>query len=143
MIINVKKVVETAIVPKFAHDGDAGADLYSVEDVVIPAGERRMVATGIAIELPPSTEAQIRPRSGLAMTYGITVLNAPGTIDCGYVGEIKVIMYNTSKEDFHVGAGMKIAQMVVSYLPKVQFLEVCALSTTERGSNGFGSTGIK
>lgn len=142
MNILVKRLSEEAVVPKFAHAGDAGADLVSVEDVIIPAGERVLVSTGIAIELQPYMEAQIRPRSGLAIKNGITVLNTPGTIDCQYRGEVKVILYNTSPVEFHVEKGMRIAQMVITKLPETLFVEVDKLSETERGSGGFGSTGV-
>jgi dUTP pyrophosphatase len=118
-------------------------DLLAYEDILIPAGEWRLVGTGIAIELPHLTEAQVRPRSGLAAKYGITVLNTPGTIDEGYRGEIKVILINHSQEDFPVEKGMRIAQMVIApvFRPKV---EVCRgeISATTRGAKGFGSTGI-
>jgi len=142
MIVKIKKLNKNATVPSFAHFGDAGADLYSVEYVKIPAGESRLIDTGIAIELEPFTEAQIRPRSGLALKNGITVLNSPGTIDVSYRGEIKVLLHNTSCEDFKIEQGMRIAQMVINELPKVEFMEVDELSETERGSGGFGSSGL-
>ncbi|KOR35961.1 dUTP diphosphatase [Planktothricoides sp. FACHB-1370] len=132
-----------AQVPTYAHDTDSGMDLLAYEDILIPAGEWRLVGTGIAIELPHLTEAQVRPRSGLAAKHGITVLNTPGTIDEGYRGEIKVILINHSPQDFQVEKGMRIAQMVIApvFRPKV---EVCRgeISATTRGAKGFGSTGI-
>lgn len=132
-----------AQVPTYAHDTDSGMDLLAYEDILIPAGEWRLVGTGIAIELPHLTEAQVRPRSGLAAKYGITLLNSPGTIDEGYRGEIKVILINHSRQDFQVEKGMRIAQMVIAPVLRPQ-VEVCRgeISPTTRGSQGFGSTGI-
>jgi len=141
MEVRVKKLHEDAVVPNFAHAGDAGADLVSVEDVELNAGEHKLVKTGIAIELPPYTEAQVRPRSGLALKHGITVLNTPGTIDFQYRGEIGVILHNTHIIDFKIEKGMRIAQMVINQLPKVEYVEVEELSDTDRGEGGFGSTG--
>ncbi len=143
MIVKIKKLHEEAVIPKYAHEGDAGADLVSVEEMYIPAGMTKMISTGIALELAPFWEAQIRPRSGLAAKNGLTVLNTPGTIDCQYRGEIKVLLHNTSDEEFVVEKGMRIAQMVITELPKVEFEEVDELSETERGEGGFGSTGTK
>jgi len=142
MIVKIKKLTKNAIVPSFAHFGDAGADLRSTHNIVIPAGCTELVHTGIAIELEPFTEAQIRPRSGLAAKNGITVLNSPGTVDFGYTGEINVLLHNTSMEDFQVKKDMRLAQMVITELPKVEFVEVDELSDTERGDGGFGSTGL-
>jgi dUTP pyrophosphatase len=118
-------------------------DLVAYESLVIPAGEWRLVGTGIAIELPHLTEAQVRPRSGLAAKHGITVLNTPGTIDEGYRGEIKVILMNHSQQDFSVQKGMKIAQMVIAPVlrPTVEIGED-EISETTRGAKGFGSTGV-
>ena len=141
--IRVKLLNERAEMPIFAHEGDAGCDLIATDDIAIPAGGVEMVSTGIAIALPKGYEAQIRPRSGLAAHFGITVLNTPGTIDCQYRGEIKVILYNTSHEKFVVCPGMRIAQMVIAKLPEVEYVLVDELDKTERNENGFGSTGIK
>lgn len=105
--------------------------------------ERKLVHTGIGIQLPSNTEAQVRPRSGLALKYGITLLNSPGTVDEGYRGEIKVLMINLSRESFLVERGMKIAQMVVKPVKQVSVEEVDELSSTDRGQKGFGSTGLK
>ena len=117
-------------------------DLFSSEDCLIPAGETRLVKTGIAIELPPMHEAQVRPRSGLALKHQITVLNSPGTIDEGYRGEIGLILINHGKQDFEVTKGMKCAQMVIKPILAVEVQEVTELSDTSRGAGGFGSTGI-
>lgn len=140
--LKVKKLNEDAIIPNFAHKGDAGMDLYSIEKVIIPKNETRLIKTGISIELPHMTEAQVRPRSGLALKHSITVLNSPGTIDEGYRGEIGVILINHGKEDFVVEKHMKIAQMVIKPIYEIYIEEVKDLSYTERGNEGFGSTGM-
>ena len=113
MKLLVEKIDEKAIIPFKAHDGDAGMDLFSVEEITLEPMERKLIHTGIKIQLPKNTEAQIRPRSGLALKHGITVLNTPGTIDEGYRGEIGIILINFSKEEFKIEKGMKIAQMVI------------------------------
>jgi dUTP pyrophosphatase len=141
MNLRIRKLQPDAIVPHYAHPGDAGMDLFAAEETVIPASESRMVRTGIAIELPPSTEAQVRPRSGLAAKHCLTVLNSPGTIDAGYRGEVCVILINHGKAPFHVEKGMKIAQMVIQHVLTVDVEEVSELSDTRRGTGGFGSTG--
>ncbi len=130
--------------PTYATEGSAGMDLFAdVEnEIVIKPGEIAMIPTGIAIELPPGYEAQIRPRSGLAIKYGITLLNTPGTIDPDYRGEIKVILINLGKDDFVVKRGDRIAQMIVSKYTKVEWEETQKLNTTKRGEGGFGHTGI-
>ena len=142
-ILKIKKFSEKAVVPNYAHEGDAGLDLYSVEELLLEAGERALIHTGIQIELPKNTEAQIRPRSGLALKHGITTLNSPGTIDEGYRGEIGVILINHSKECFKIEEGMKIAQMVIKPIINVQIEEANELSDSERKANGFGSSGLK
>ncbi|MBU3216435.1 dUTP diphosphatase [Clostridium estertheticum] len=140
--LKVKKINEVAILPQYAHEGDAGLDLFSVEEKIIMPGETVLVHTGIQIELPKDTEAQIRPRSGLALKNSITVLNTPGTIDEGYRGEIGIILINHSKINFRVEKNMKIAQMVIKPVLKVSIVEVDELNSTERGKGGFGSTGF-
>lgn len=139
--IRVRKLVDNAVVPHFAHVTDAGADLISVEDVVIPAGGHKMVGTGIAIEIPLGRVGLVHPRSGLAAKHGITVLNTPGTIDSGYRGEVKVILYNSTKEDYEVAVGDRIAQLVIQEHDYPLFIEVEDLATSDRGENGIGSTG--
>lgn len=141
-VVYVKKLVEDAILPKYAKEGDAGADLYSVEKVVIPAMGRALVKTGISIQLPKNTEAQIRSRSGLALKSGIFVLNSPGTIDEGYRGDVGVILFNTTDKDFVVEKHERIAQMVIKEVLPSRFFEVEELTDSDRGSNGFGSTGV-
>lgn len=141
MILKVKKLSEEAILPHYAHPGDAGLDLFAVEEAELAPGQSCMVKTGIAIELPESTEAQVRPRSGLANKHAVTVLNTPGTIDEGYRGEVCVILINHGNTPFVVEKGMKIAQMIVKPVIRVEVEEVPELSDTRRGTGGFGSTG--
>lgn len=137
----VKKVHPDAVVPNFASPGDAGADLVAVESGRILPGGRAFVKTGIAVELPEGTVGLIHPRSGLAAKHGVTVLNAPGTIDSGYRGEIAVILFNSSLESFHYQAGDRIAQFVVQEYLTPAYVEVEDLTDTARGAGGFGSTG--
>ena len=141
MKLRVLKLHKGATLPKYAHSTDSGLDLTAIEAVEIPAQESRLIKTGIAIELPPNTEAQIRPRSGLALNHQITVLNTPGTIDEGYRGEIGVILINHGSHTFKVSQGMKIAQMVIAPVIRVDIEEVSQLNSTPRNSGGFGSTG--
>lgn len=140
--LKVQKIHEDAIIPNYAHKGDAGLDLFSIEEKIISPGDSALIKTGIKIELPEQTEAQIRPRSGLALKHGITVLNTPGTIDEGYRGEIGIILINHGKKDFLVEKNMKIAQMVVKPVWYVNVEEVKELTDTERAEGGFGSTGV-
>ena len=142
MKLLVEKTNEKAIIPFQAHEGDAGMDLFSVEETILKPMERKLIHTGIKIQLPKDTEAQIRPRSGLALKHGITVLNTPGTIDEGYRGEIGIILINLGSEEFKVEEGMKIAQMVIKPTLTLNVEEVVELTETTRGENGFGSTGI-
>ena len=142
MKLLVQKIEEDAIVPYKAHKEDAGMDLFSIEDKTLKPMERKLIRTGIKIELPKNTEAQIRPRSGLALKNGITVLNTPGTIDEGYRGEIGIILINLSKEEFRVEKGMKIAQMVIKPIININVEVTRELSESSRGEDGFGSTGI-
>lgn len=142
MKLKIIKLREQAVIPRYEHENDSGLDLISIEDVEINSGESQLVKIGISIELPPNTEAQIRPRSGLALKHKITVLNTPGTIDEGYRGEVGVILINHGKTSFQVVQGMRIAQMVIAPVVRVKIEEVNNLSSTTRGSRGFGSTGI-
>jgi len=141
--LKIKKIHDKATIPSYAHEGDAGLDLYAVNELILKPGDRGLVHTGIQIELPKNTEAQIRPRSGLALKNGITTLNSPGTIDEGYRGEIGVILINHSNEEFKVEQGMKIAQMVIKPVFKVDIIETLELSDSERSEKGFGSSGTK
>lgn len=142
MKIKILRLNEAAIVPKYAHPNDAGLDLYSIEDREISPGESQLVPTGISIELSPGTEAQVRPRSGLALKHQITVLNTPGTIDADYRGEIGVILINHGKTTFKINKGMKIAQLVIAPVIHAEIEEVEKLSSTVRGEGGFGSSGF-
>ena len=130
--------------PKYATAGSAGFDLCASipAPVVIAPGERRLIPTGISIALPVGFEAQVRPRSGLALKHGITVLNSPGTIDSDYRGEVGVILINHSDEPFVIKHGDRIAQMVIARHEKASFEIVSSLDETERGAGGFGSTGV-
>ena len=141
MRLLVKRLDPGARLPARAHPGDAGLDLFAAADVEVPAGETRLVGTGLAIELPPGTEGQIRPRSGLALRHAVTVLNAPGTIDAGYRGEVGVVLVNHGRRTFRVRRGMKVAQLVVAPVVEVEVVETASLSETARSGGGFGSTG--
>ena len=138
----IKRLTSAATLPSYAHAGDAGLDLCSAVAVSIEPGETKLVGTGISIELPPNTEAQVRPRSGLALKHGITVLNTPGTVDHGFRGEVGVILINHGRARFDVQPGMKIAQMVIAACLTVTVEETGELSGTARGQGGFGSTGV-
>lgn len=141
MNIKLVKLDEAAKLPNYARPGDAGLDIYAIENLTIKPGEHKLVRTGFAIELPEGTEAQIRSRSGLALKRGISVLNSPGTVDSGYRGEIGVILINHGKEDFEIKPGSKIAQMVIVNFIRANIEAVESLSGSNRGEEGFGSTG--
>ena len=143
MKIKVLKLADTAQLPAYAHEGDSGMDLCAIAPTQIPPGETALIKTGLAIELPAGTEAQVRPRSGLALKHAVTVLNTPGTVDAGYRGEIAVILINHGKQIFHVEAGMRIAQMVICPVIRANIEFATALSDSHRGQGGFGSTGFK
>ena len=166
MLLKVQKLHEDAVIPQYAHANDSGMDLCAIEEMIIPAGGRKLVKTGISIELMPDTEAQIRPKSGLALKHGISVSNSPGTVDEGYRGDIGVILeYNPvpftlfdwlkirfwqiflgepylDTRTFVVKKGMKIAQMVITPVLRPEIEVVDALTDTTRGAGGFGSTGM-
>ena len=141
--LKVKKIHPEAQLPFRANEGDAGLDIFSVEEKMIKSGETTLVSTGIVLELPKGTEAQVRPRSGLALKHAVTVLNSPGTIDEGYRGEVKVILINHGKEDFLVEKHMRIAQMVIAPVARVSVVSIEEVSESDRGSGGFGSSGLK
>jgi len=130
-----------AVLPSYARPGDAGMDVCACEAATLHPGERQLVKTGLVMELPHGTEAQMRPRSGLALKHGITLLNTPGTIDEGYRGEVGVILINLGAEPFAIQPGMRIAQMVIAPVLHVDTVEVSEVSGTARGIGGFGSTG--
>ena len=140
--IRIRKLHPEALIPRYAHgpEEDAGMDLHAVEAVTFAPGETKLVPTGLAIELPSGYEAQIRPRSGLALKYSITLPNSPATIDPGYRGEIRVIVQNLGREVFTVEPGERIAQMIVSRYEAVEW-EEGDLSDSLRGAGGFGSSG--
>jgi dUTP pyrophosphatase len=139
--LRVKRLTPSATLPRRAHPGDAGLDLCAAVDLDIPPGATRLVGTGLSLELPPGTEAQVRPRSGLALKHSVTVLNAPGTIDEGYRGEVSVILINHGPAVFTVKRGMRVAQLVVQPTLAVDVTDSAVLSDTSRGQGGFGSTG--
>lgn len=142
MTLGFKRIHPDATLPAYAHASDAGMDVRSVEDLTIPAGRRALVHTGLVMELPLGYEAQVRPRSGLALKHGITVLNTPGTIDAGYRGEVGVILANFGEADFAVKKGDKIAQIVIAPVTQPEIVEVADVNETDRGAGGFGSTGV-
>ena len=128
--------------PAYAHPGDAGADLCAAADVVLPPGGRATVGTGIALAVPDGYAAFVHPRSGLASRHGITLVNAPGTVDAGYRGEVRVVLLNTDPDEpFTVRRGDRIAQLVVQPVTTVRFVDVAELPASPRGEGGFGSTG--
>lgn len=141
--LRVRRLHPAARLPRRAHDDDAGYDLCAVEAATLQPGERRTIATGIAIELPARHAGLVLPRSGLAARHGISVVNAPGLIDAGYRGELKVLLLNTDRaESFDVAPGDRIAQLVVVAVAAPQIVEADTLAATERGEGGFGSSGV-
>jgi dUTP pyrophosphatase len=142
MKIKIRRISGNAALPEYAHGPreDAGMDLRAVESATLVPGIPLAVATGLTIELPPGYEAQVRPRSGLALKHAITVLNTPGTIDPGYRGEIKVILLNLGRENHEIHPGDRIAQMVVARYEAIEWQEG-ELSESSRGTGGFGSSG--
>ena len=143
--IQIKKLSNSVLLPKYETLGSSGMDIaaHIRENVIINPGEKALVSTGLSVAIPRGYEIQIRPRSGLAAKKNITVLNTPGTIDSDYRGEIKVILINLGKEKFIVENGERIAQMVVCPVVQADLEEIEELADTERGSDGFGSTGTK
>ena len=142
MTLRFRKVHPDAVLPSYAHPSDAGMDVRSVEDLTIAPGKRALVHTGLVMLLPPKYEAQVRPRSGLALKSGVTVLNTPGTIDSGYRGEVGVILANFGDADFQVKKGDKIAQIVIAPVTQPTIEETDSIDETDRGTGGFGSTGV-
>jgi dUTP pyrophosphatase len=136
------KFTDKTLIPVYATNGAAGADLKAGEDGCIFPGEIRLVKTGVFLEIPEGFEGQVRPRSGLALKYGITILNSPGTIDSDYRGEVGVILANFGKEVFEFKKGDRIAQLVFSKVEKIEFQLVDTFEETDRGSGGFGHTGV-
>ena len=142
MTLRFKRIHPDAVLPSYAHPSDAGMDVRSVEDLVLAPGRRALVHTGLVMLLPPGYEAQVRPRSGLALKSGVTVLNTPGTIDSGYRGEVGVILINLGDSEFQVRKGDKVAQLVIAPVTQPEVVETDAVDETDRGAGGFGSTGV-
>jgi dUTP diphosphatase len=138
----IRRVDHEAPLPEYAHPGDAGADLVTTVDVVLAPGERALVPTGIAIALPAGYAAFVHPRSGLAARLGLSIVNAPGTVDAGYRGEIKVLLVNHDPSaEVRLRRGDRIAQLVVQHVERARFVEVDRLPGSDRGDGGYGSTG--
>ena len=140
MIVRIKRLQDVPL-PRRQTPGASGFDLCAAEDATIAAHGFGSVGTGLAVEMPPGTEAQVRPRSGLAAKHGIGVLNSPGTIDSDYRGEIRVILFNASNQDYTIRRGDRIAQLVFTIVTEVELVEAKSLSETSRGPGGFGHTG--
>lgn len=140
---SVDVLIQSDYLPLYAHPGDAGADLVATESVTLRPGQRATVGTGVSIALPDGYVCFVVPRSGLAFKHGITIVNAPGTVDAGYRGEIKVALLNTDAEQsFDIAAGDRIAQMIVMPVSRARFIAVDTLPGSDRGEGGFGSTGV-
>ncbi len=139
--VKIKKLRDEAQVPSYAHKGDSGLDVYSTENSVIRPGERKLISTGLVFEIPQGYEGQLRPKSGMALNYGITLLNTPGTLDSPYRGELKIIVINLGNETYEIRRGSKICQIVFSKVEEVEFEETDQLDETTRKEGGFGSTG--
>jgi len=140
--IEIQKINPEAKMPAYAHHGDAGVDLYSVIDHVLQPGARALIPTGLKMAIPEGYEGQVRPKSGLALKHGITVLNTPGTVDAPYRGEVGVILINLDpKTPYEIKKGEKVAQMVFAKVKHAEFSEKAELTATTRGAGGFGSTG--
>jgi len=142
--VRVYRKDKSSTLPHYATNGAAGADVKACipEDCIIQAGERKKIPTGLVLEIPPGWEAQLRPRSGLALNHGITILNAPGTIDSDYRGELEVLLVNLGKEVYTVRNGDRIAQLIFSPAPQLILEEIEIPGSTGRGEGGFGSTGM-
>ncbi|HOC08977.1 MAG: dUTP diphosphatase [Clostridiales bacterium] len=142
--VKINKTAEDLPLPRYMSGGSSGMDLYAAvdEDIVIDPGGFRLIPTGIHLQLPAGYEGQVRPRSGLAAKYGVTVLNTPGTIDSDYRGEIKIILINLGREPFVIKRGDRIAQLVISRYERVELVPAECLEDSERGTGGFGHTGI-
>lgn len=146
LTVKIKRLHPDAIIPRYATAGSSGFDLHTIDEGVLLPGERALLRTGLAFEIPPGYEMQIRPRSGLAFKHGISVVNSPGTIDSDYRGDVGVILINHGHHPFRIEKSDRIAQAVIQRVPDVELVEVDAdesLSETERGDGGFGSTGVK
>lgn len=140
--LKIIKIKPSAIIPSYAHEGDAGMDLFSTENYLLKSMRRCVVSTGLKVEIPQGYELQIRPKSGLALKKGLSMPNSPGTIDAGYRGELGVVVINLGKEDIEINSGDKVAQAVMNKIEIAEIEEVEELSETSRGDGGFGSTGF-
>jgi dUTP diphosphatase len=144
LAVSISRLHPDARIPTAPYDGDAGLDLSSVERVTLQPGERRTVATGLAIAIPAGYAGFVQPRSGLAAKQGVTVVNSPGLIDAGYRGELRVVLLNTDRaEPFSVEVGDRIAQLVIMAVPSVELVEVDELPESERSTSGFGSSAVR
>lgn len=139
--LKVKRIKANSLLPKYAHEGDAGFDLFSTDYKLLKPNERSLIGTGITVEIPKGYELQIRPRSGLALKNGISIVNSPGTIDSGYSGEIGAIVINHGTEDFEIKPGDRIAQAVLNKIEFAEIQETNNLNESARGARGFGSSG--
>lgn len=143
MRMTIKRLDEGLPLPRYAHEGDAGLDLYSAEDATLAPFERRLIATGVAVSIPEGYAGFVQPRSGLAVKQGLSLVNTPGLIDSHYRGEIKAIAINLdSQNQIEIRRGDKIAQLVIQPVARVELVEVVELDETVRGEGGFGSTGV-
>lgn len=142
--IEIRKLKDDARVPGYMTEHAAGMDVHALPDqpILLAPGERALIPTGLAVAIPEGYEIQVRPRSGLALKHGITLVNSPGTIDADYRGEIGVILVNHGSESFSVNPGDRIAQLIVAPVSRAQLIEVSELSVTDRGAGGFGHTGV-
>lgn len=142
-VLKIKKLSAHALMPRYMTEGSSGMDLSAAipDPVVVAPGERILLPTGLALEIPPGFDGQVRPRSGLAIQRGLTVINSPGTIDADYRGEVCVGLVNLGKEAVQITPGMRIAQLVICPVARVEIHEAAALSETDRGAGGFGHTG--
>lgn len=143
VIVRIKKKFSETPTPAYKTVGSAGCDVTSSETVTIQPGSRLLVSTGLFLEVPQGYECQVRPRSGLALNFGVTVFNTPGTIDSDYRGEVKILLHNASIKSYIISTGERIAQLVFAPVTQVTFEEVEELSETDRGAGGWGSTGNK
>ena len=141
--VKIKKLNKELKTPSYAHPGDAGIDLYSAETKILPSMHRALVPTGIQMAIPKGYEGQVRPKSGLAINHGLSIVNTPGTVDAGYRGEVGVIAINLSEKTIIIEKGQKIAQMIFNKIETAKLTEVDDLEETSRGKGGFGSTGVK
>ncbi|MDR0664477.1 MAG: dUTP diphosphatase [Helicobacteraceae bacterium] len=141
-IIRVRRLSPDALIPQYQSANAAGFDLHALEDTEIASGDRALVRTGLAIALPIGYELQVRPRSGLALKHGVTVLNTPGTVDSDYRGELMIILFNADRQTFKINKGDRIAQAIIASVLRADFETTDELDETRRGAGGFGSTGI-